>query len=105
VEGARERREVSSGEDSTAADGRGERSGRRKRGGGNEGEREVRVRDWGFSRGTTVFCGYGLSQGELRSSIRASLLSPAEGPFLYEVGISQLDRADLPNNKMGEILG
>jgi hypothetical protein len=72
--------------------------------GENEGEREERVRVWGCRGAATVFCGYGLSLGELRSSIRASLLSPAEGPFLYEVGISQLDRADLPNNKRGGIL-
>jgi hypothetical protein len=41
----------------------------------------------------------GLSQAQLRSSIRASQLGMAEGAFSYEVDSAQLSRADLPNSK------
>jgi hypothetical protein len=45
------------------------------------------------------------SQVEERSSIRASLLSLAEGPFLDEVGTARIDRAGLPNTSKWEMVG
>jgi hypothetical protein len=46
-----------------------------------------------------------LAQAELQSSIRASQLGLAEGHFLYEVGISQHDRANLPNTNRWDEVG
>jgi hypothetical protein len=51
-----------------------------------------------------VLCGDGLSLAKQRSSIRASLLSMAEGFFLHEVGSVQLAQPNLTNNKRCQIL-
>jgi hypothetical protein len=67
----------------------------------NERKREGRVGVW---RAGSMRLRDELGRVEERSSIRASLLSLAESPYLHEVGSAQFARADLPNTKMCKIL-
>jgi hypothetical protein len=81
----------------------GEEVGRRRKGEVEMGRNEERMR-WGWGSGGVRELRYSvlrdvLNQAHLRSSIRASQLSQAERPFLHEVGIAEMNRASLPNNK------
>jgi hypothetical protein len=105
VEGASEATSVRSAAASpVAAGGRcglgkrmGSGCGERKKMRGREERREweERVGVWGV-RGARLWGEPG--RVEERSSIRASLLSLAEGPFSGELGTAQVIRANLPNS-------